>query len=259
MKDQTYALNKHAIAQAFSAAAATYDQAAIIEQEIGHRLIQRLDYLKITPQRILDLGSGTGYFTKRLQTLFPQAQIIGLDIAFGMTKFASANSTLSYCGGDAEALPFTKHTFDLIFTNCCFPSITNLPQVFIELNSVLSKNGLLLFSTYGPDTLLELGLTNHWPDMHILGDLLLQHKFIDPVVDSERLTFTYKRMQTLLNDLKNTGNYAVDTSVVENLNSPCSVTIEVIYGHACGSGTLSKQYKDATGHVHVPVDEILYI
>lgn len=251
--------NKTAIAQSFSNAAHTYDSAAFIEQEIGRRLLERLEYIKINPQRILDLGCGTGYCTAQLRKLFPQAHIIGLDIAFDMTKFASKNSDLAYCCGDAEYLPFQDKSFDLIFSNCCFPYSNNLMQNFAEIQNVLRTDGLLLFSTYGPDTLQELGLNNQWPDMHIIGDQLIQHKFINPVVDNDCLNFNYKTLETLLNDLQQTGAFAIDFFAIENLQQEFSITVEVVYGQAWGSGKMSKQFKDHAGNMHIPISEIQFL
>ncbi len=252
-------MNKHELAQSYSAAASTYDQAAFIEQEIGRRLLERLDYIKIIPKRILDLGCGTGYFTQHLKSIYPHATIVGLDMAFGMTKFASQKIDAIYCCADAEKLPFADQSFDLVFSNCCFPSIIDLSLTFIELNRVLNKNGLLIFSTYGPDSLVELGLDNQWRDMHLIGDQLLAHKFITPVVDNDLISFTYQNMSKLLKDLQQTGAYQVDLSAAQDLHAACEIKIEVIYGHALGSGAITKQFKDNCGNSYIPLDEILHL
>jgi len=249
-------MNKLNIAAAFSAAANTYDQAAFIEQEIGQRLMQRLEYIKLNPKYILDLGCGTGYFTRQLQSRYPSATIIGLDIAFGMVKFASNSTQLQYCCADAEQLPFFDLQFDLIFSNCCLPSIDNFELLFSELNRVLNIDGLLLATTFGPDTLQELGIESNWQDMHKIGDILLRLQYKDPVVDTEFLTFTYKQLKTLLNDLNNTGGFDIDTSYEINLKLPCNVTFEVIYGQAIKQVAINKQYKDALGNVYIPLSNI---
>lgn len=249
-------MNKSSIAASFSAAATTYEQAAFVEQEIGLRLVQRLEYIKINPKYILDLGCGTGYFTRQLQSLYPGATIIGLDIAFGMVKFANSSANLQYCCADAEQLPFLDLQFDLIFSNCCMPSIDHLGILFLELNRILKTDGVLLFSTFGPDTLQEFAVTSNWQDMHHIGDLLLQQQYKNPVVDSERLFFTYKQLETLLTDLNNTGAFNIDTSCVTDLNKPCSATFEVIYGQALKQAVIQKQRKDKSGNTYVPINSI---
>ena len=256
--------NKQKIADAFSAAAATYDQAAYVEQEIGSRLLDRLSCIKIQPLRILDLGCGTGYFTQRLRTLFPQAAFIGMDLAFGMVNYASKKQAvvpeLNYCCADAEHLPFADKAFDLIFSNCCFMATNNLESLSKELQRVLAKDGLLLFTTLGPDTLKEFSLTDNWLDMHHIGDLFVQAQFANPVVDAETLTFTYSQLNDLLQDLQETGNYEIaDRTQIAKLHEPCSATFEVIYGHAWGRNVSQTQYTDAHGQVYIPIDQITYL
>lgn len=253
--------HKQKIAAAFSAAANTYDQAAYVEQEIGTRLLERLSCIKIQPLRILDLGCGTGYFTQRLHSLFPQATIIGIDLAFGMVNYASKNQPgPEYCCADAELLPFANKTFDLIFSNCCFMAANNLENLSCELQRILAKNGLLLFTTLGPDTLKEFSLTDNWLDMHHVGDIFVQANFANPVIDVETITFTYAALNDLLQDLQETGNYEIaDRSQIANLHQPCSATFEVIYGHAQGSSVNRSQYTDSHGQVYVPIDQITHL
>ncbi len=247
--------NKLAIASAFSAAAATYDQAAYIEQEIGKRLIAKLSDLELQPQWILDLGCGTGAFTRHLQALYPFANIIGLDIAFGMVNFAKSQHK-TVCCGDAELLPFLNTQFDLIVSNCCLPSINNLPGLFIELMRVLKINGVLLFTAFGPDTLQALALDNSWPDMHVIGDILLEQNYKNPVLDTEHLTFTYNKLLTLCTDLQNSGAYNIDTNGIIDINLPFNAVFEVIYGIATKQQTARAQYKDQHGNVYIPITDL---
>lgn len=255
---QSVKTNKLAIANAFSAAAKTYDQAAIIEKEIGERLLDRLADLPQNPRYILDLGCGTGYFTARLQELFPDAIIIGLDFAYGMVNFASHNTIGKYCCADAESLPFSNMQFDLIFTNCCLPSINNLPKLFVELQRVLAVNGLLFFSTFGPETLVALGLENTWLDMHFVGDILLSQNYKNPVVDMEYITIAYDALKDLCLDLQQSGTFKIDMAQIADLHVRCEAKYEVIYGVAIKDAK-SKQSKDEFGNVYVSVDEIKYL
>jgi malonyl-CoA O-methyltransferase len=254
---------KQTLANAFSAAAHSYDQSAFVEQEIGSRLLERLMQTDIKPQRILDLGCGTGYFSQQLQNLFPQASIIGIDLALGMVKYATNNLTKSnllyFACADAEQLPFADRHFDLIFSNCCLMLLPNLSNLFAELHRVLKLEGLLLFSAFGPDTLQELATPATWLDMHYYGDALLQAQFKDPVVDREIINFNYDSLTLLLQDLNGSGAYEIDLTVVQqlpNINQPCTVNFEVIYGLAWGKEIIATQYKDATGKIFIPINTI---
>jgi malonyl-CoA O-methyltransferase len=88
-------------------------------------------------------------------------------------------------------------------------------QFMAECARVLRPGGVLTFSTFGPDTLIEL--RRAWAavddrvhvqplvDMHDLGDLLVAAGFADPVVDVERLTVTYPAPQALFAELRAAG------------------------------------------------------
>lgn len=229
-------VNKKAIAKAFGLAAKSYDSVAVLQREIGHRLLERLSQIQEGEdilvrlenlKTILDLGGGTGFCSRLLATKFPKAQVCNLDLAFEMLEVAklldesknelkeSSNNDLSqfsYVSADAEKLPFTSATLDLIFSNCTVQWCRDLPQLFQELRRVLKPQGLLLFSTFGPDTLYELKEcfntvdtdhhVNNFFDMHHLGDVMLKSQFKYPVVDREMITVTYVSVQELLKDLK---------------------------------------------------------
>ena len=259
---QNIAQQKLAIARNFSRAANTYDSVAILQQEIGQRLLDRLDFIKIQPEVILDLGGGTGFFSRALQQKFPNATLYNLDIAEGMLQIANtANALTKKVCGDVESLPFKSESVDFIFSNCTFQWFLDPVRALLEIQRVLKPDGLLLFSTFGPDTLKELresyqaldsGIhVNHFLDMHDIGDLLLHTQFIDPVMDMENLTLTYQTCQELLKDLKETGANTVNGRSVQGLKSACHLqklqgayecyrnsdgllpaTFEVVYGHA---------------------------
>lgn len=254
MEKPTY---KQAIAAAFSAVAETYGKAAHIEHEIGIRLLDKLVALKPQPNYILDLGCGPASFYAQLHQLYPHATIIGLDIAFAMLNFAKTNSNILCCA-DAEFLPFFDQQFDLVFSNCCFPSIQNLPGLFVEIQRVLKTHGTLLFSTFGPDTLQELGLGKLWPDMHLIGDLLMQQNFKDPVTEMEFIKTQYASLLDLCNDLQEAGSFILDTTQMNSLHSPFIATFEIIYGTATKQNT-SKQFKDEQGNIYIPIDKITFL
>lgn len=201
-----------------------------VVQEIGSRLYERLSYIKIQPSNILNLSD------LPLQSLYPLANITNLDNT-DMSKFANKQ-------------------FDLIFANCSFLHIKDLNLLANQLHKILSIEGLLLFSTLGPDTLTDF-VPAIWPDMHYWGDALAHAQFKNSVVDTETINFTYDSMQDLLLDLQDTGAYQIDLQQVTDLNKPCNANFEVIYGHAWGQKVTPKQFKDQQGRVFVSIEDIL--
>jgi len=268
-ENNTLSEYKKRIARVFSGSAKTYPHASFLEQEIGERLLSRLEIFKLSPKTILDLGGGTGQFIEELSKRYPKADILHLDLAEGMIKNRSylttstTSSKYQVCA-DAEYLPFKTHSIDFIFSNCVFHWCFDLRILFKELQRVLAPEGLLLFSTLGPDTLNELKsclelmnypkAINNFTDMHIVGDLLLQSGFSDPVMDADHITLTYSSIQTAVQELKQNGSYFVlrenpkglspksfftQLSALyqqfKTLDGKFPVSFEVVYGHAFGT------------------------
>lgn len=150
-------LDKRKVAHSFSRAAHTYDSVANLQRTVGGQLFANLPAAD-SVVRVLDLGCGTGFFSDALVERFPQADIVGLDIAEGMIDFARSHraDTIQWLCGDAENLPLLSASIDVIFSSLAIQWCENLPGLFRELRRVLKPGGQLLFSTLGPNTLHEL-------------------------------------------------------------------------------------------------------
>jgi malonyl-CoA O-methyltransferase len=262
-------LDKRAVRRSFDRAAATYDAAAVLQHEVCRRSLERLDFIRHTPARILDAGSGTGNAWRGLTARYPGAHLVALDLAPGMLRQASAavawhqrllrRAPATVCG-DLEQLPLAGGSMDLVWSNLALQWVNALPQAFNEMRRVLAPGGLLLFTTFGPDTLKELraaqtGTDGHthvsgFTDMHDIGDMLVEAGFADPVIDMEAFTLTYPDVKSLMRDLKAIGarNAAADRppalsgkawleAVMRNYeplrrDGKLPATFEVVYGHA---------------------------
>jgi malonyl-CoA O-methyltransferase len=193
-------------------AAKTYDQAAIVQREIFNRLIERLDYMLIKPESVLDLGSGTGYGTDLLQQLYPNAKVLSVDISESLLQ--QQNTPYRICSS-VQRLPLRDHSQQLVVANLLLHWV-NDPQILLkEIARVLDPKGVLLLTAMGLDTLKEcrsafaqIDQSPHvhdFLDMHDVGDSLLQLGFTDPVVDMQTLTVNYKSLEQLFNDLRHLG------------------------------------------------------
>jgi malonyl-CoA O-methyltransferase len=216
-------IDKSRVRAAFAAAARHYDSAAILQREVADRLIERLDPIRLQPRRILELGSGTGYLSRHLAQRYPAADRLAIDFALPMLQQGRARQGWRdrlrrrqyYICADMEALPFAAASFDLIISNLTLQWSRDLQPLLADLRRLLRREGLLLFSTLGPDTLKELRAAwaavdnrahvNPFLDMHEIGDALLANRLAAPVIERDDLILTYGNVTTLMRDLKTLG------------------------------------------------------
>src|SRR5574340_480771 len=265
-----FEIDKKQVRHSFSRAAADYETAAVLQREVCTRMLERLDYVRLQPARVLDAGSGTGWGARQLAQRYPSAQIIELDIAIGMLQAARGRSgwwqklfggakELQLCA-DVEALPLAANSIEMVWSNLAVQWCNDLPGAFAEMHRVLKPEGLLMFSTFGPDTLKELrqafkGVDGHnhinrFADMHDIGDMLIHSGFAEPVMDMELITLTYDDVRGVLQDLKTIGAHNATAGrgqglmgknawarLLENYerlrtNGKLPATFEMVYGHA---------------------------
>ena len=280
-----HTIDKRLVRRSFDRAAANYDSAAFLQQEIGDRLVERLDLVRLQPATILDVGAGTGYVADALQRRYAEARVVVSDIAPAMLQQArrrvlgvasgaglaarigrmsaglfKSTSRFSFVAADAEALPLADASVDLLVSNLALQWCPDLDAAFGEFRRVLRPEGLLMFTTFGPDTLKELRAAwsqldqrshvNAFIDMHDIGDALMRAGLSEPVMDVEIMTVTYPGVMPLMKDLKTIGAHNVNAGrprgmtgrrqlrQLEEAYEPwrCEgvlpATYEVVYGHA---------------------------
>jgi malonyl-CoA O-methyltransferase len=230
-RQDEFSLDRRQLRLAFERAARSYQEAAVLQREIGVRLMERLEFMALKPGRVLDLGCGTGAQLVGLQKRYPQAHLLGLDLAMNMLAATRHGpfwfSRKPLVCADALHLPFTAASFDLVYSNLMLQWCDDLQVVFRELRRVIKAHGLLLFSTFGPDTLKELrsvwrkvddlNHVNRFLDMHDIGDALIRAGFVEPVMDVEHLTVTFEDLVTLMHDLKKIGAHNVTSGRARGL------------------------------------------
>ncbi len=217
MKAQRF--DRQRVRRAFNAAADSYDGAAVLQREVLQRLLQALQPVRHQPALILDAGCGTGEAWLLLRQRYRKAQIIALDIAENMLQHTRRRGGLLHrpmcvCG-DIEQLPLADASVDMVFSNLALQWVNDLPTVLAEFYRVLTPGGLLVFSSFGPDTLQELRHcwrevdeavhVNDFIDMHDIGDALLQAGLADPVMSAEHIVMTYPQARLLMQDLRDIG------------------------------------------------------
>jgi len=256
------ALDARLARRRFERAAAGYGKACRLESEVGARMLERLDYVKLAPRRVLDAGSGPQREARLLARRYPGARVMALDAAHAMLRagqprfgFLKRKSPDAVCA-DLLQLPLAAASQDLVWSNMALHWVADPLAALREFQRVLAAEGLLMFSTLGPDTLLELraaaggGRVHRFTDMHDLGDMLLAAGFAEPVMDMERLTMVYADGAALLADLRASGQTSARADRARGLagrgfhaallgglaaqmrDGELPVSFEVVYGHA---------------------------
>ena len=284
------------IRRAFSRSAAGYDAAAALQHEVEKRLMESLDYLTLRqgadgadPKVVLDVGCGPAHAAAAMRKRWSKAQVIALDLALPMLREAKKQAgwwrPFSRVCADLRALPLAEGSVDVLFCNLSLQWVDDLPAAFNGFRRALKPGGLLLCSTFGPDTLQELrdAFAQGDDTPHVspfvpiapFGDALMRAGFRDPVLDRDRFTLTYPDLPALMRELRAMGatnalrdrrhtltgrtRFTAATAAYESFrraDGTLPATWEVIYAHAWAppAGT---PVRDGDGEIaSVPVSSI---
>ncbi len=297
-------IDRLSVARQFDRRASRLAEVDFLLREVQRRMFSRLEYVKIEPSVVLDIGCGLGQGAQGLAARFPFAQVVAADLSQNMVSEAArmqadvakgsnpksafgaalANATLgasfsNTVGGffskllrgdapkvpvvpekqqsqvqflvaDGHSLPIATSSVDLVFSNLALHWFDDPVSAIAEWRRVIKPGGLVMFSSFGPDTLKELASLGvelpTFQDLHDLGDALQTQKFAEPVMDMEALSISYQDPKRLLTDLRNLGGYPLKRrhsglrgrkfgqSVTKSLAelTPGAVSFELVYGHA---------------------------
>lgn len=278
-------IDKARARRAFARAAGSYDEHALLQREIGERLLERLELVLLQPRRVLDLGCGTGVAAGALLKRYPKAEVIALDFSHAMLVKTRQRGRFwrrprCLCA-DMEKLPLPDQSMDLVYANASLQWATEPAGMFRELARVLAPEGLLMFSSFGPDTLWELRsawatVDDHphvhdFTDLHVYGDLMVQAGLADPVMDMEHITLTYPDVAGVMQDIRGVGAVNAVSGRERGLlgrrrlkllhaayeahrrpDGTLPATYEVVYGHAWGAA----QRRLAGGETRIAVESL---
>lgn len=276
------------VRRSFSRAAGSYDDADVLQTEVRDRLLERLDWARLQPRRVLDLGTGTGKALPALAARFPDAEIVGLDLTPGMLRVAdrqagSGPAPLLVCA-DAARLPLPDRSVDLVFSSLAIHWSPVLDQVLAEVRRVLRHPGLFTFTTPGPESYREL--RRAWqavdpsphvmpfPEMRALGDGLVRAGLAEPVMDTDTLTLKYREFSQLVADLRATGTTNASAGRRRGLTGRRAwsrltatyekergadgllpATVEVVFGQAWAAGP-PRRRRAPDDEIAVPIDRL---
>jgi malonyl-CoA O-methyltransferase len=215
------AFDRRRLKRSFGRAAAGYAEVAVLQREVEARLLEQLEVLGArVPARVLDVGSGPGRASGAMKRRWPRSEIVALDLALPMLREVPRQTRwwrpVRRVCAEATQLPLADGTVDVVFSSLCLQWVADLPAALAEFRRVLRPDGLLLFATFGPDTLLELREAyleagerapplSAFAPIQPIGDALVAAGFRDPVLDRDLFTLTYPDVRTLLHELRAIG------------------------------------------------------
>ena len=214
-------IDKKLVAKSFSQAAPSYDSAADLQRRVGEVLLNKMGEQAKT--NILDLGCGTGYFTKKLATKMPSANLFAIDIAQGMLNYSreAHNGIGQWLCGDAESLPIANESIDGIFSSLVIQWCENNDALFQELYRVLKPGGQCYLATLGPNTLCELRQAwacvddyvhvNQFFEKEILQTAWQQASFQQQEFFEQDIVLEYKKLSDLTRELKALGAHNINS------------------------------------------------
>lgn len=214
--------NQIKIAESFGSASKSYDISARLQRFSGKHLMPLL------PNRsdltVLDLGSGTGFFTNLLASRYNQ--VIGLDFSKEMLEYAQEcrNKDIVWLAADAHNIPLQDESIDFIYSNLVIQWCEPLDVAIKEMLRVLKPGGLIIFTTLVDGTLHEL--KSSWrqvdDDQHVIdfkteeqlseyfnteASSVLEHKCQDIVLEYQNVIHLARELKGLgANHLPNKKN-----------------------------------------------------
>ncbi len=258
-----------------------------LRREVATRMHEKLALVNLDAKSVLDAGCGDGEDLPLLSARFPDAQVIGLDASFerlrdSPVRRSSQGGAMSallskwmpkplhkslhlqqewdWLCDDFSQVSIASGRIDMLWSNLALHWHPQPDQVLKEWFRLLRTNGLVMFSCFGPDTLIELkqafAEVDAYPhslpfvDMHDYGDMLVSAGFATPVMDVERITLRYQTMAQLLADVRALGGLplsdrrrslmgkAAYQKLLQGLESRresdgrIPLSIEVVFGHA---------------------------
>ena len=151
--------DKRLLKTRFAAHLDRYDTQAVVQDGICERLAETIG--RICPPdatRCMEIGAGTGFLTRRLAGLFPDAQWYINDLVEASVRYIAAytdGQRTEYLWGDAETVPYPDG-LDLIASASALQWFDDPARFFRRAARALKTEGLLAFSTFGPENFRDV-------------------------------------------------------------------------------------------------------
>jgi malonyl-CoA O-methyltransferase len=218
-----------------------------LQLTVANNLSRQLD--EISPEKILEIGCGTGLLSKLLLQRYPTCQLLVTDISQNMlavTRNQLKVPNVQFKQMDAENLLLENLKFDLIISNMVLHWFSDIINSINKITNVLTSSGKLLFSLMGENSFyewkqicktegLKIGVQN-FPAIQDLRQHLPNFKF-----QSQTILKTYSSIYEFFKTLKLLGvatpnseylpmKFIEFKKILKKYNEKFPVTYEIIYG-----------------------------
>ena len=244
-------------------------QSPWLHEEVGRRMEDRLQWIRLQPNRWVDWAPVSGGLQthRLLQARYPQARCQVIEPTPAREQLARRALQAAWWKRWFFSQPQSFEapapaSADMVWANMALHTSEDPNALLRQWHQLLAVDGFLMFSCLGPDTLREIAeiyQQQGWPpashaftDMHDWGDMLVQAGFAEPVMDMERITLTYADADALLTECRLLGRNlhqkrfaglrgkrwltqlkrALLSLASPDQNGRLTLTVEVIYGHA---------------------------
>lgn len=213
---------------------------AWLNQEVGRRLADKLDAMRMQPQHWLDWSAWLGASASVVSQRYPQAKRWlweptpalmqrAQQALLGQSDKASSGLKALWAGltspkndgqvagliGDQDWPAHWPAQMDMLWANMALHTLVDPAATCKRWSSALASGGFLMCSGLGPDSFKELRLiykemgwgapTVAFMDMHDIGDVLVHAGFSEPVMDMEHLTLSWSSAEALLSEMRTWG------------------------------------------------------
>ena len=202
-------INKELMRDRFAKNLKNYDENAKIQKRMAKRL---MDFISNkSPQNILEIGCGTGFLTKLIKQKLDYKKLTTIDIVKDCEYYIkNIDNNIEFIGDDIEEfLKNNSNKYDLIISNASLQWIENFENVIISLKGILTSDGELIFSTFGPENFREI--------YHVIGTTLkyysifeLQKMFQNSIIEPEIHIMAFNTPKDVLKHLQLTGVNGVE-------------------------------------------------
>lgn len=202
-------VDKNRVQAHFSRSLSTYRQAALVQSAMADALMAAL--AEVTPRRdfpsILELGCGDGLLSARIEEHLRYQQLTLVDIVPACAACHRQRRHASFLAGDMEEI--TLPAADLVMAGAALQWARDLPALLRRINAVLTPDGLLAFSSFGPENLREIkaltGRSLACPSMSEVITMLEMANYAVLCAREQLSVMTFSTPLAVLRHLRETG------------------------------------------------------